>query len=281
MSDGTPPLADRLSARLAQHSVVVVDGGVVDGLHALGLPLGEPPEGWCLDRPDAVLDVHRGLAAAGAEIVTTNSAGANQGRYGGEAEAICAASVRLARIAAPGAAIAGALGPVGSPFERRFLFTGQAAALASAGADLLWFEALADDGDASAAFEAARPTGIPYVLTFDPGSVLGDLDAVHRFVELVASASRRDPRPIATGVDSGFGPELALKAIGAIGALDLPLVVRANAGLPELKGGTLVRPFGVEEMSGYAIVARRLGARIVGGFGGVDSTLLAAIADAL
>ncbi|MBL8687610.1 MAG: homocysteine S-methyltransferase family protein [Rhodospirillaceae bacterium] len=274
-------MADRLSAKLARHRMVLVDGGVVDGLHALGLPLGEPPEAWCLDRPEAVLDVHRGLAAAGAEIVTTNSVGANHGRYGDEAEAICAASVRLARIAAPDAAIAGAIGPTGSPFERRFLFTGQAAALASAGADLLWFEALADAGDASAAFEAARPSGIPYVLTFDPRPVLGDHEAAQRFVELVASASRFDPRPIAIGVDSGLGPELALKALGAIGALDIPLVVRANAGLPELKGGALVRPFGVEEMTGYAIVARRLGARIVGGFGGVDSTLLAAIADAL
>lgn len=65
VSDGSLPLADRLSAKLAWRRLVLVDGGADDGLHALGLPLGEAPEGWCFDRPEAVPDVHRGLAAAG------------------------------------------------------------------------------------------------------------------------------------------------------------------------------------------------------------------------
>lgn len=274
-------MTDRLSARLAERRVLLADGGVAAGLQARGLPVGEPPEAWCLDRPEAVMEVHRAFVAAGAEVVTTNSVGANRSRYGDEAEAIAVASVRLARAAAPLAVVAGSIGPVGSAFERRFLFTGHAAALASADPDLLWFEALADTGDAVAAFEAARQTGIPYVLTFEPPSPSADHEALLRFVDLTAWCCRLDPRPAAVGVDGRFGPEPALKAIGAVGALDLPLVVRANAGQPELRNGTLARPFGPEEMAGYAIVARRLGARIVGGYDGADFALIAAMADAL
>jgi 5-methyltetrahydrofolate--homocysteine methyltransferase len=273
-------LSDRLSDRLATHRVLVAGGGAVAELHALGLPIGEPPEAWCIDRPEAVVAAHRSLLAAGASILATNSAGANHSRYGEEAEAILAASVRLAREAAPEAVIAGAINPVGSSSERRFLFTGQAAALASAGADLLWFEALADAGDAEAALEAARPAGIPYILTFDPAPVATDHVAAARFVELVSRACRFDPMPAAVGVD-GTGPELALKAVGAIGALPLPLVVRAGADLPELRNGSVVHPFGKEEMAGFAIVARRLGARILGGCHGIDAAIIGAMAEAL
>jgi 5-methyltetrahydrofolate--homocysteine methyltransferase len=274
-------VADRLSDRLAGRRVLVADGGIVAELHTQGLPVGEPPEGWCLDRPDAVVAAHRVMVAAGAQILITNSQGANDGRYGDKAEAIVAASVRLARRASTDAVIAGAIGPVGSIFERKFFFTRQAAALASAGADVLWFEALADGADAAAALEAARPTGLPYVLTFDPAPVAIDHDAALRFTELVMRACRFDPLPSGVGVYSGRGPELALKAVGAIGAIDLPLVVLANLGLAELRNGAIVHPGGAEEMAGFAIVAKRLGARIVGGGSDVGAAMIAAMADAL
>jgi 5-methyltetrahydrofolate--homocysteine methyltransferase len=280
-SGGTTNLPDRLSERLAEHRVLIVDGGVSAGLHSLGLPVGDPPEAWCLDRPEAVIEAHRALVAAGARIITTNSFGANHSRYGDEADAIAAASIRLAREAAPAAVIAGSIGPVGLVFEHRFLFTRQAAALASAGADVLWFETLADAGDAEAAFEAARPTGLPYVLTFDPAPVAVDHEAALRFVDLISRSCRLDPQPAAVGIDCGTGPELALKAVGVIGAIELPLVVRASIGLPELRNGAVVSPFGAEEMAGFAIVARRLGARVIGGCAGVDAAMIAAMAKAL
>ena len=274
-------LAGRLAERLAAPRPILADGGVTTGLQALGLPVGERPEAWCVDRPEAVREVHRAFAAAGAEIVTTNSFGANHARYGDEAEAIATASVRLAREAAPEAIVAGSIGPVGSKFERRFLFAGHAAALAGAGVDVLWFETLADAADAEAALAAARPSGLPYALTFDPSSVAGGHDAAVRFVELVGRACRFDPAPAAVGVNCGLGPEQALKAIAAIGAIERPLVVRANAGLPALKDGTVAYPFGVEEMAGFAIAARRLGARIVGGCCGVDAAMIGAMAETL
>ena len=274
-------LSEGLAERLAQNRVLVADGGVLKELQARGLPLGESPEAWCVDRPDAVLAAHRSLVATGAAIVTTNSSGANRSRYAEETETILVASVRLARHAAPKAVIAGAIGPAGSPLERRFLFTGQAAALASSGADALWFESLADAADAEAALEAARPTGIPYVLTFDSSKVALDHDAAARFVELVSRACRFDPQPATVDVDGSAGPEFALKAVGMIGALAVPLVVRASTGLPELRNGAVVHPFGENEMAGFAIVARRLGARILGGCHGVGASMIAAMAEAL
>jgi 5-methyltetrahydrofolate--homocysteine methyltransferase len=276
---------ETLGRRLAEASILVADGGMTTSLRAAGLAPGSEPEIWCLRRPDAVVAVHKAFLAAGADILTTNSFGANRSRYGDDAEAIATVAVRLVRramavLGAP-AVIAGSIGPVGPAHQRRVLFADQAAALASAGADVLWFETLHDRADAEAAREAARPTGTPYVLSFAPPMPHEDHEAILRFAAMIAETTAAEPRPSALGVNCGAGPETALRVIAAVAEVDLPLIARANAGLPELREHAVVYPFGPQEMAAFALSAKRLGARIVGGCCGVDAAAIAAIAETL
>ena len=109
-------MRETLGRRLAEASILVADGGMTTSLRAAGLAPGSEPEIWCLRRPDAVVAVHKAFLAAGADILTTNSFGANRSRYGDDAEAIATVAVRLVRramavLGAP-AVIAGSIGPV-------------------------------------------------------------------------------------------------------------------------------------------------------------------------
>lgn len=266
--------AETLAARLGGGRPLVADGGVTTALQALGLPLGAAPEIWCLERPDAVLAMHRAFRDAGAEILTTNSFGASRSRHGDRATALAATSVRLAREAGPGI-VAAAIGPIGTPADRA------AQAVALAGADLLWFETLGGVADANAAIDAARMAGRPYVLSFDYTAAAGGAQALDRLRGDLAAACRAEPGPAAVGINCGTGPEAALAVLERLGPLPLPLSVRANAGVPVLVRKTVTFPFRSAAMGPYAAGAARLGARIVGGCCGVDSGGIEAIANAM
>ena len=97
--------------------VLIFDGGMGTMLQAAGLPAGHEPELWNLERPDAVRAVHARYLSAGADIVTTNTFGANAVKLAGHpVEEIVAAAVALAREAVTehgGGFVALDLGPTG------------------------------------------------------------------------------------------------------------------------------------------------------------------------
>jgi 5-methyltetrahydrofolate--homocysteine methyltransferase len=271
--------ADALAARLSGPRPLVADGGVTTALQALGLPSGAVPETWNIERPQAVLAMHRAFLAAGAEILTTNSFAANGYRHGAGAAPLAAAAVRLARQAGGGALVAGAIGPLGPAADRAALFAAQAASLA--GADLLWFETLGGTQDARAATAAARALGRPYALSFDYTRAAADSDSAARLGADLAEACRAEPPPLAVGINCGTGPQAALEILARIGRLPRPILVRANSGVPRLLSKTVTFPFNSSVMGAYATAARTLGARIVGGCCGVDAAGIAAIANAM
>ena len=73
------------------------DGGMGSLLQARGLQAGELPERWNLSHPEILTQIHREYLEAGADIMTTNTFGANRLKYGDETEAIVAAGVKCAR----------------------------------------------------------------------------------------------------------------------------------------------------------------------------------------
>ncbi|WP_300298319.1 homocysteine S-methyltransferase family protein, partial [uncultured Intestinimonas sp.] len=78
--------------------VLILDGAMGTMLQSAGLPAGQEPELWNVQRPEAVLDIHRQYLAAGADIVTANTFGANSVKLSGRpVEELAAAGVRLAR----------------------------------------------------------------------------------------------------------------------------------------------------------------------------------------
>ncbi|MDO4366952.1 MAG: homocysteine S-methyltransferase family protein, partial [bacterium] len=91
-----------LNRLLAERRLLMLDGGMGTQLQARGLQAGEVPEEWNLRRPDDVRAIHAAYYAAGADIVMSNTFGANPAKYHGAAPLaeVVAAGVRLAREAA-------------------------------------------------------------------------------------------------------------------------------------------------------------------------------------
>ena len=111
--------------------IIFFDGGMGTQLQAAGLSAGEEPESWNLLHPDVVCDVHRRYLSAGADVVTTNTFGANRARLGDDLRPVVCAAVKLARQAVENVghgAVALDLGPTGSLLEPMGELTFEAAA---------------------------------------------------------------------------------------------------------------------------------------------------------
>ena len=181
------PITDIISAR----GWCVADGATGSNFFGRGLEAGYPPDLWCVDKPEEVLWLHGAFLEAGADIILTNSFGANAPRLKlHKAEHRVAelntAAAQLAREAARQhfedtgrkAIVAGSMGPTGELFEPMgtlthadtvATFAEQANALAEGGAEVIWIETMSSLEEVAAAAEAARATGLPVcaTLTFD------------------------------------------------------------------------------------------------------------------
>ncbi len=281
---------------LAAGRPLTADGAMGSALIGRGLPAGMAPEAWLLtpDGAAAAAAVHAGHAAAGARIVLTATFGASpvrlaDGLAAGRTADVCRAAVAIARAAVPpDVLVAGDLGPTGAllapygdlePAAARAAFAEQAAALAAAGVDVLWVETMADLAEARAAVEGARDAapGLPVVatLTFERGRTLfGDRpeDAAAALADLGVAA-------IGANCGAGFDAVLAVLPGLAAGAPTMPLVAKANAGLPLVgSDGSVAYPATPADAAAYARRAVELGAVIVGGCCGTTAAHVAAIA---
>ena len=185
--------------RLRRGPAILGDGAWGTMLFERGLPTGDAPERVCLERPELLTEIAGLYLEAGAEVVTTNTFGANPERLGlhglaGELERICHAAVAAVREAVGERAwVSGSIGPTGKllaplgDLDAAVASTGfgrQAAALAVAGADLLCVETMTDLAEAELAVRAARtlaPAG-----PFQPGRRLahGHQSGRHRSTQV-------------------------------------------------------------------------------------------------
>lgn len=268
---------------------VLLDGGMGTALIARGLPPGAFPEEWLLSRPGEIAAVHAAHAGAGAQVLLTSTFNCAGPRLDaridpGRLEAVCAEAVRLARGALRGGLVAGAVGPTalvpplgpGAPEATlRGRFARPLAALAGAGADLLWIEGLYDAGELRAALAAARATALPAVVT------LGFPERDGRLVppggggalELFRAAEAEGA--VAAGVNCAFpGPALDALVADVAPRLGIPFVLKPSPGLP----GALLAPDAFAAALGPAL---DLGVRIAGGCCGAGPDHLAAVGTAL
>ncbi|HVI93752.1 MAG TPA: homocysteine S-methyltransferase family protein [Anaeromyxobacter sp.] len=224
----------------------LLDAAMGTSLRARGLPQDALPEEWVLARPDEVRAVHAEHAAAGAAVLLTctfNLAAPRlEARLDPAAIArVAPAAVRLAREAAPGAVVAGGLGPTllaapgrtadGAALRARYLAAAEA--LAAAGADALWIESQLAPDEARAALSAARATGLPAAVTFtfrELGPALRAFDGTPAEACLAAAAA---DGAFAAGASCVFpGPALTALARWAKDALPVPLALKPSPGLP-------------------------------------------------
>jgi methionine synthase I (cobalamin-dependent) len=284
---------------IATRGCALFDGAMGTMLQGAGLEAGESGERWNLERAGAVAEIHRGYAAAGSVLVTTNTFGATAPRLsasglGDRVADVNAAAVRIARSVADefGALVAGDVGPTGelieplgtlSPAEAQTLFAEQIDALAGAGADLILGETLSDLAEAEAVVRAARDAApeleVAVTLSFDTNrhTMMGvsPARAVERLGELGVTA---------VGANCGRGiedMEAVMVEMVAHRPEGILLIAQSNAGLPVIRGEEFCYETTPEEMADYARRMRELGVELVGGCCGSTPAHMAAMASAL
>jgi methionine synthase / methylenetetrahydrofolate reductase (NADH) len=282
-------LVSRFLDRLRSGPPLVADGGmgaVVSGaLHGLRCP-----EEANLRAPESVVAVHAGYISAGAELIETNTFGANRRKLArmmleDSFQELNSAGVRLAReareVAGRDVFIAGSIGPLGElevfdPAEHGPLYAEQASVLEGRGVDLFMVETFFDLEELVVAVEAVRSvSSLPIValLTFDDEAEVtggvGASDAARRLAELDVAA---------IGTNHGAGPTVALRALSEMGDVGLPLAALPNVGLASLVGRRVVFPHSAPDyFAEFAVQAVALGARIVGGCCGTTPAQIEAI----
>jgi methionine synthase / methylenetetrahydrofolate reductase (NADH) len=283
----------RFEERLANGPIVVGDGGM-GVLVTSAVPRLRCPEEANLRAPESVVTLHTSFIRAGADLIETNTFGANRHKLAqhfleDELERINGAGVKVAReareVSGRDVFIAGSIGPLGDlavPAERRSeLFAEQAALLDGRGIDLFMIETFYDLDELEAAIEAVRGvSSLPIVatLTFDEGAeTLAGVTAAEAAVRL---------RPLdlaAIGANHGAGLHAALAALESMAADGgPPLAALPNVGLASLSGGRVIYPHATPEyFAEFAAHARRLGARLIGGCCGTTPLEIAAIASAV
>jgi homocysteine S-methyltransferase len=266
--------ADALASR-----VLVCDGAMGTMLYAKGVFINKSFDALNLTEPRLVQDVHQEYVSAGADIIETNTFGANRIKLGsfGLADSLAdinRAGGQIARRAASGTVyVAGAVGPLGiriEPWgktgvdEARAYFREQAQALVEGGVDLFVLETFRDLNEIGAAIDAVRDVcDLPIVAqmtTEEDGNTL-DGTPPERFAP---ELERRGAAVV--GVNCAVGPAPMLETIERMEAVTrLPLSAQPNAGKPRDVEGRNIYLCSPEYMASYARRFILHNVRVVGG----------------
>ena len=263
-------------AELTKSCPVLVDGAWGTQLQARGLPVGASPDGWNLTHANLVEEIPRAYVDAGSRVVLTNSFRGNRLALAADdlADRVVELNRAAARIsksaAAEQAVVFGSIGPSGkmlcmgevSADELRDVFLQQATALASGGADGLVVETMADLEEAKLAVEAAKSTGLAVVacMCFDSGP---DNDRTMMGVnpEQAAEGLQAVGADV-IGANCGQGIEGYVSIARRLAqATELPIWIKANAGVPQLVGDQLVYETTPEQFASH--VGKLLDAGVV------------------
>jgi homocysteine S-methyltransferase len=277
MSPSPRPAVPFLDA--VRQSLLVFDGAMGSLLYERGVFVTQNFEQLNVTRPDVVRKIHADYLGAGAQVLETNTYGANRvclERHGlvGEVRAFNLAGARIAReIAGEAAYVGGSIGPTGlvpgvsGEWDEGAIgatFAEQAAALAEGGADLLVFETFRHLDELAIGVKAARKVAgsLPILasVTYDESGTIADGSPPEKVAERLLGMGVE-----AIGVNHGDGPQLALQMAERMHAVDLPLCVQPNAGLPRTVDG---RQLYMATPEYFDVFARRMiqaGARMVGG----------------
>jgi homocysteine S-methyltransferase len=282
---------------------ILADGAMGTVVYGRGIFINRCYDELNLTDPALILSIHEEYLQAGAEILETNTFGANRFRLarhglGSKVAEINAAGVRLARQAvehlkdkqASQAWVAGSVGPLGVRLEplgktgldeARAAFAEQMRALTEAGVDLLIIETMPALNEAHEALEAARETApdlpvLVMVTVDDEGNCLDGASPEQ------AAALLTEWGAGAIGVNCSTGPATVLTAIEAMrSATTLPLAAMPNAGMPRAVEGRNIYLCSPEYMASFARKAINAGAQIVGGCCGTTPNHIRAMRSAI
>ncbi|MBQ1351804.1 MAG: homocysteine S-methyltransferase family protein, partial [Oscillospiraceae bacterium] len=219
-------------------------------VQAAGLQPGAMPELLCITNPTLITEIHRNYVDSGSEIIYTNTFGANESKLqdsGYSVEEVVRAGVACAKAAAgTRAKVALSIGPTGQmmepggtlSFQEAYaLFARPVQAGAAAGVDLIVFETMSDLYEVKAAVLAAKEqTDLPVFVTM----TFEENERTFTGCSIPAMAATLEGLGVdAIGINCSLGPaEILPLAKKLADCTSLPLIVKANAGLPDPATGT-------------------------------------------
>ncbi len=294
----TNPFLDRLA-----RGPILGDGAMGTMLYSSGAPLDSAFDVLNLSNPDLVASIHRAYIAAGAEIIETNSYGANRFKLeqiglGSKVRQLNRVAAKIAReqreISGRSVFIAGSVGPTlqrlppighGNGDKVRAAFREQIEALLEGGVDLLTIETIPDIAEMREAIAAAREcSDLPIIamLTFaeDGRTVSGN--------EAAAAVDMLLERKVdVIGANCSVGPQRLLRVIDTYtrelerrGAAR-PLACIPNAGWPTQQGGRMIYPSSPDYFAKFALQAADVGVTVIGGCCGTTPAHIEAMSRAL
>ena len=284
--------AGLLQRLLDPERVVVFDGAMGTMLYAKGVFINQCYDELNIKAPNLVRDVHAAYAKAGAEVLETNTFGANRvklAQYGLESQVhdINLSAARLAReVAGDDHLVAGAVGPLGvriEPYGPTSVddafeaFREQMAALKEGEVDVFLLETFADLAEIAQAVRAARAVdpNIPVVAQMTIG-VDGRTSYGASPEDLARMLDKLDVDVI--GLNCSVGPQAILEAIEKMAATTRKkLSAQPNAGMPRDVGGRSMYMASPEYMASYSRHLIHAGAKIVGGCCGTTPDHIRAI----
>jgi len=290
---------NNLSTLLQSGKPILLDGAMGTMLFAAGLESGESPEEWNVLHPEKVREIHRAYIEAGSQVILTNTFGGSSVRLKnhGLAERVHElneAGAKNARAEADSVeqnvVVAGSIGPTGQLLKplgtltkeaARQSFAAQAGGLAAGGVDMFWIETMSDLEEVKAAIAGVRSVSnlpIAATMSFDSHghTMMGTKP------EQAAEALQKEDIQF-LGANCGTGSAELIEAIKAFKSTnpELPLIAKANAGIPVVVGTEVVYNGSPEVMADYAVTAWNEGARLIGGCCGSTPEHIKAMAEAL
>lgn len=253
--------------------ILLFDGAMGTQLQERGLPIGGIPEHFNLTHPEIVEAIHRDYVSAGADVITTNTFQANTTKMTADevAETIRVA-IKLAKNAEP-KYVAYDMGPTGQllqpmgtlSFDVAYeMFAQQAVIAEASGADLVIIETVADLLEAKIAILAVKEnTKLPVFVTLtyqEDGRTFVGVDPQ------TATLTLQNLGVDALGVNCSLGPkELAPIVETILEYAQIPVMVQANAGLPQMENGETVYKITPEAYVSYTQELLAKGVAVVGG----------------
>ena len=271
---------------------VYFDGAMGTMLQKMGLITGEVPETYNILHPEIIKQIHEKYIEAGADIITTNTFGANELKLketGYSVEEIITSAVEIARKAKGDKYIALDIGPIGQllepsgtlKFERAYeIFKRQVIAGVKAGCDLILIETISDLYEAKAAVLAAKEnSNLPVFCTMtfgEDGRTFTGTDPL-TMVTLLEGLGVD-----ALGLNCSLGPKELMPIVEKVlEYASIPVMIQPNAGLPRMEGDKTIFDVGPKEFAAYIKTMAEKGASILGGCCGTTEEYIKAVKEEL
>ncbi|SHI84466.1 homocysteine S-methyltransferase family protein [Lutispora thermophila] len=265
-----------MSRNVDFNKFLVFDGAMGTMLQACGMKAGELSERYNIEKPEVIEKIHRAYIDAGADVITTNTFGANRYKLndtGLNLNDVITRAVEVATKAAKDKLVALDVGPLGQlmepygslSFEEAYeAFKEQVLAGALAGADIIIIETMSDIYEAKAAILAAREnSNLPIICTMtfqEDGRTLTGTDPL-TMVNILQNLGIA-----ALGINCSLGPKEMMPLVHEVLKYSrIPVIVQPNAGLPKMAGSETIFEITPEMFAAYGRQMAEAGVRILGG----------------